>query len=305
MDPEEDPFETPLEREYNRLLGEMAQQKEECTTRIDELQRKIKSHVERAGDQNGGKTPPSGDSGGEILRPEGNVTHTNGGHRSGHHKEFTPVVHHVDVHSESGSNSSFIRSFNISSNGTDTSSSGTNLPSSGVGNSTSFSSGAGNSTASLLNDDPVLPGGGCTPCPELPDVGDPCGRDSYSVLATPEAILVGAAAAVLVLVAAAVVAIIVRYLPNITSGLLIITIIVLVWYCSSMYPEAARRLGARILGALRNVATSIVDRVLRRNHPEVKSSCVIRANDVRRNRISVRCVKNIKIEKGLGSKGCI
>jgi hypothetical protein len=37
-----------------------------------------------------------------------------------------------------------------------------------------------------------------------------------------------------------------------------------------MYPEAARRLGTRILGALRSVATSIVDRVLGRRHPEVK-----------------------------------
>jgi hypothetical protein len=94
------------------------------------------------------------------------------------------------------------------------------------------------------------------------------------MLVTPEAVLVGAAAAVLVLVVAAAVAIIVRYFSTITSGLLIVSTIVLVWYLSSMYPETARRLGARILGALRSAATSIVDRVLRRNHPEVKSSCV-------------------------------
>jgi uncharacterized RDD family membrane protein YckC len=93
------------------------------------------------------------------------------------------------------------------------------------------------------------------------------------MLATPEAVLVGAAAAVLVLAVAAAVAIIVRYFSTITSGLLIVSTIVLVWYLSSMYPETARRLGARILGALRRAATSIVDRVLRRHHSEVKNKC--------------------------------
>jgi hypothetical protein len=90
------------------------------------------------------------------------------------------------------------------------------------------------------------------------------------MLVTPEAVLVGAAATVLVLVVAAAVAIIVRYFSTITSGLLIVSTIVLVWYLSSMYPESARRLGARVWAALRSAATSVVDRVLGRRHPEVK-----------------------------------
>jgi hypothetical protein len=260
MDTEEDPFETPLEKEYNRMLEEMAKQREECATRIEELQRKIGSHVERAGDQNGGKGIPSGDSGGKILDPGSNATHTDGGHQGGHLQTFTPVVHHVDVH-RTGSNISFTHSGND-----------TNIPSSGVGNSTVFhSSGAGNFTPPTLNDDPVLPGGGggCIPCPKLPDVSDPCGRDSPSVLVTPEAVLLGAAATFILFVLAAAVAIIIRYLDNFTSGFLIVVIIVLVWYCSSMYPEAARRLGARVWGALRSGVSAVVERLFRRDHPEV------------------------------------
>jgi ABC-type spermidine/putrescine transport system permease subunit I len=91
------------------------------------------------------------------------------------------------------------------------------------------------------------------------------------VLSTPESVLVGAAATLIVLALAAAVAIILRYLESFTSGLLIITIIVLVWYCSSMYPEAARRLGARVWDALRSGATTVVDRLLGRRHPEVSA----------------------------------
>jgi hypothetical protein len=116
----------------------------------------------------------------------------------------------------------------------------------------------------------------CPPCPTLPDGCGPSttshGDSGSAMLATPEAVLVGAAAAVLILVVAAAVTIIIRYLPNITAGLLIVSIIVLVWYCSSKYPEAARRLGARAWEALRDTARAIVDRVLRRNNSEVSVS---------------------------------
>jgi Sec-independent protein translocase protein TatA len=71
--------------------------------------------------------------------------------------------------------------------------------------------------------------------------------------------------------------------------LLIIAVIILVWYCSSMYPEAARRLGARAWGALRDAASSLVDRLLRRHHSEVKSNS-LSARSVRR-----RCLKKAGI----------
>jgi hypothetical protein len=265
MDSEGDPFETPLEREYNRILGEMAQQKEDCENRIEELQQKLRGHEKGAGDTSGGKVAPVRGPGDLV----GNVTHdTSSGHEGGFYKNETVVKRPVDVHSGTGSgshNSSFGHSSNSS------------IPSSGTGNHTVFhSDGFLNVSTPGPHNDTVPAGGGCVPCPDLrdacgptaPSQGDSCA--SPMVLATPEAILVGAAAAVLVLVVAAAVAIIVRYLPNITSGLLIIAVIVLVWYCSSMYPEAARRLGTRILGALRSAATSVVDRVLGRRHPEVK-----------------------------------
>jgi energy-coupling factor transporter transmembrane protein EcfT len=103
----------------------------------------------------------------------------------------------------------------------------------------------------------------------LPEVCRPSNRDSSSALVTPEAVLLGAAATFILLVLAAAVAILIRYLESFTSGLLIIAIIILVWYCSSMYPEAARRLGARAWGVLRDAASSLVDRLLRRHHSEV------------------------------------
>jgi hypothetical protein len=262
MDSEEDPFETPLEKEYNRMLDEMAKQREDCENKIEELQQKIRSHEKGAGDTSGGKATPVGGSGGLV----GNTTHSTGsGHESGSSMNLTVVEHPVNVHSGPGSgssNSSFGHSSNV------------NVSSSDTGNHTVFHSGGFNNiSAAGPHNDTVLPGGGCVPCPDLheacgPTTPSPGDSDTFT-LATPEAILVGAAAAVLVLVVAAAVAIIVRYLPNITSGLLIVATIVLVWYLSSMYPEAARRLGARILGAVRSAATSIVDRLLRRNHPEV------------------------------------
>jgi hypothetical protein len=253
MDSEGDPFETPLEKEYNRILGEMAQQKEDCENKIEELQQKLRGHEKGAGDTSGGKvTPVRGP--GDLV---GNVTHdTSSGHEGGSSKNVTVVKRPVDVHSGTGSgshNSSFGHSSNSS------------IPSSGTGNHTVFhSDGFHNVSTPGPHNDTVPTGGGCVPCPDLreacgptaPSHGDSCA--SPMVLATPEAILVGAAAAIIV-----------RYLPNITSGLLIIAVIVLVWYCSSTYPEAARRLGTRILGALRSAAISVVDRLFRRNHPEV------------------------------------
>ncbi len=249
MDPEEPPYENPLEREYHRLLEELANQKLDCEAKISELVRET-GCVDGSGSGDGAEqsSGTGGDHHPDVNRPSSNLTSGYLGNSS-----------------------------HVSSVGTGTN--GSTFFDGGVTNNTlrghlaspsNVTGSMGNSTGSA--------GTGCLPCPILHDSCDPSssahGDPDPISLATPEAILVGAAAAVLVLVVAAAVAIVVRYLPTITSGLLIVATIVLVWYLSSMYPEAARRVGARVLGALRRAATSIVDRVFRRHHPEVKSSCM-------------------------------
>ncbi len=272
MESEDPPFENPFEKEYNRVVSELALQKEECETKIEELQQRIKDSWEGASGGERGNETSAGGSGDTILIPEKNASHIpDSGRGNSRLLNLTRIDHPVDV-----------RPANISTPLVDSSGQSSNLTgSSSLGNGTAFHGvGTSNITVPSLNNTTVPTGGGCTPCPTLheicgpstPSHGDRCATPS--VLATPEAILVGAASAVLILVVAAAVAIIVRYLPNITSGLLIVAIIALVWYLSSMYPEAARRLGARAWEALRRAATSIVDRVLRRHHSEVKNNCM-------------------------------
>jgi hypothetical protein len=81
--------------------------------------------------------------------------------------------------------------------------------------------------------------------------------------------LVGAAATLLVLLLATAAGLILRYMPVVFSGLFVIMLVAVVWYLSSKYPGAARRLGARVWDALRSGASAIVERLFRRNHPEV------------------------------------
>ncbi len=84
------------------------------------------------------------------------------------------------------------------------------------------------------------------------------------------AFLVGVATTLLMLVLAVIIGVIIRYLPLVVTGFLILSSLCMVWYFSSRYPESARRLGARVWAALRSAATSIVDRVLGRSRPEVE-----------------------------------
>jgi hypothetical protein len=253
MDSEGDPFETPLEREYNRLLDELANQKIECESRIV----KIVSKIGCAGGSSSGDdsefVDPAESSSGDF---EGS------GNQSGHKQLGDSSSSQSGDVGPRHNSTSFVDGgvANYTVHGNDT------AASQNVSRPSIY--GPYNSSADGLDN-----GTGCPPCPILRDVCGPTstspGDSGTTTLATPEAILVGAAAAVLILAVAATVAILVRYLPTITSGLLIVATIVLVWYLSSMYPEAARRLGARLLEALRRAATSIVDRVFRRHHPEV------------------------------------
>jgi hypothetical protein len=260
MESEDPPYENPLEREYHRLLEELASQKLDCEARISKLVRETDC-VDGSG--SGGDGDQGGAAGGnhhqDVDLPSPNITTGYPGNSS-----------HIGSVG-TGTNGSTFADGGVTNN---TSRGHLPAPSQNVSDFPDFDSHP-NVTGSVVNSTGSA-GTGCLPCPIL---HDGCGPSAHGdpdpiTLATPEAILVGAAAAVLVLVVAAAVAILVRYLPTITSGLLIVATIVLVWYLSSMYPEAARRLGARLLGALRRAATSIVDRVLRRHHPEVKCSCI-------------------------------
>jgi hypothetical protein len=104
------------------------------------------------------------------------------------------------------------------------------------------------------------------PAPQLCGPGS-SGGDSLAVapLSTPMAILVGAVATVLVCALAAAIGIIIRYLPILMSGLLVLAVLALVWYYSSTHPAAAREWGLRLWDFLRGTATSLVNRVFRRN----------------------------------------
>jgi hypothetical protein len=79
------------------------------------------------------------------------------------------------------------------------------------------------------------------------------------------AILVGAVATLLVCALATAIGIILRYMPISMSGLLVLAVIAVVWYYSSTQPAAARECGRRLWAFLRETATSVVDRVFRRN----------------------------------------
>jgi hypothetical protein len=109
-----------------------------------------------------------------------------------------------------------------------------------------------------------------TPAPQLCGPGSPGGGDLGGVaLSTPLAILVGAVATLLVCALAAAIGIILRYMPILMSGLLVLAVMAVVWRYSSTHPAAARECGQRLWTFLRGTATTLVDRMFRRN-PQVR-----------------------------------
>ncbi len=112
----------------------------------------------------------------------------------------------------------------------------------------------------------------CSPvdCPAPPAIG------GEMAMTVPVALAVGAAASVLALGVVAFVGFVIRYLPVYISGTVFVGSILLTCYLSSRYPASARELGQRVLGAVREAATSVVDRATRaltRHLPQV-SSCL-------------------------------
>jgi hypothetical protein len=258
MDPEEPPFETPVEKEYNRVLGELAKTKSECSSRLA----KLGEEASALASQMGGTSSSGGDHG----LPESGVFNKTSGLPDG---SPIPAVGNDTVVFMANKTDGV---FNITRLGP-SSTGGPSL------NRTIHGDLSVNRTSVV--DCPPCPRFSCSECPPISTPPDECGPSTTSggnldttdststILATPEAVLVGAAATLLVLLLAAVVGLFLRYVPVLISGLLILVLVAVVWYLSSKYPGAARRLGARIWEALRSGATAVVERLFRRNHPEV------------------------------------
>jgi hypothetical protein len=251
MDSEGDPFETSEEEAYNRAIGELAKTELECSSRIGILQRE----VSRLASVLSGGTDGEGDgdtalvnktvgAGNPGLQPPLNVSLT--GNKTLSSKNET----------------SLIKVF------------------SGFFNNTAVEGSGQTSECPVCPDCPSPRE--CTPSQESP----PCNPGSggpipgvdagghTDVVEIPMAFLMGAAATLLMLILAVVVGAIIRYLPLIASGFLVLILLCLVWYLSSKFPEAARGLGARIWESLRSGVSAVVDRLLRRDRPDVSISCV-------------------------------
>jgi hypothetical protein len=126
----------------------------------------------------------------------------------------------------------------------------------------------------------------CIPCSPLPCDPVPCrpvhcsqppGIEGHGMAASPMtvpvALAVGAAASVLVMGVVAFLGFVIRYMPIYVSGIVFVGSIALTFYLSSRYPASARELGQRVLGAVREAATSVVDRAtsaLTRHLPQVR-----------------------------------
>jgi hypothetical protein len=252
MESEDPPFETPVEREYNRVLGELAKTKSECSSRLAKLGEEASVLASQMGNtSSSGEDHESGVSNKTIGLPGGGPIPAVG------NDTITFMTNKTDG------------VFNLTRPGA-SSTGGPNL------NRTIHGDTLVNQTPVI--DCPPCPRFSCMECPPVSTSPDDCGPSTTprgdpdtpsSILATPEAVLVGAAATLLVLLLAAAVGLVLRYMPVFISGLLILVLVIVVWYLSSKYPGAARRLGARVWEALRSGASTVVDRLLGHHHPEV------------------------------------
>jgi hypothetical protein len=125
----------------------------------------------------------------------------------------------------------------------------------------------------------------CKKCGTCPPCG-PCPVDNTTVLEVdcpappacpglpgltlPAAMAVGAVTGILVTGIAATVGLILRYVPPIISGFLVLATLVILWYLCSQYPETARELGGRVATLLRDAATALSHRIVEalRHHNE-------------------------------------
>jgi hypothetical protein len=133
---------------------------------------------------------------------------------------------------------------------------------------------------------PCPPAVECKPCPDVEPCGpcppifcQPCGPDPVVNhteatpsacqcpgetlgMTVPVALVVGAMASLLITGVATALGLLLRYVPPIVSGFLILAIIVVIWYLCSQYPEAAREIGGRVVETLRAATTTLSHRVV-------------------------------------------
>jgi hypothetical protein len=107
---------------------------------------------------------------------------------------------------------------------------------------------------------PCLP---CGPCPTVnhtsPSVPDACPESAS--MSVPVALMVGAAASLLVTGVAAALGLLLRYTSPLFSGLLFVVTVVLTWYLSSHYPDAAREIGGQVVTVLQEASQALSHRV--------------------------------------------
>jgi hypothetical protein len=252
MESEDPPSETPAEKEYNRAIEELAKVKSECTARLEELQQDVSRLASRfsgdnSGEGDGGSAVDFANKTVEILDPAHHSNSTNSSH------SWVDVLKR-NITSLAGHNQTTVQ---------------------------------GNTDCPACPDPTLVrecpPCEECRPCNLGPGASggsssDGCGPplvavpgDHSETFEVPVAFLVGVATTLLMLVLAVIIGAIIRYLPLIVTGFLILTSLCMVWYYSSKYPESARRLGARVWGALRSGVSAVVERLFRRNHPEVSA----------------------------------
>ncbi len=81
-------------------------------------------------------------------------------------------------------------------------------------------------------------------------------------MTVPEAMAVGAVASLLVTCMATAVGLLLRYVPPVANGFILIAIIIIVWYLSSHHPETAREIGGRAVALLREASLALSHRVM-------------------------------------------
>ncbi len=91
-------------------------------------------------------------------------------------------------------------------------------------------------------------------------------------MTVPMALAIGAMASLLATGVAAALGLLIRYTSPLFSGLLFVATVVLTWYLSSHYPEAAREIGGQVVTALQEASQALSHRVraaLQRRHDQV------------------------------------
>jgi hypothetical protein len=80
-------------------------------------------------------------------------------------------------------------------------------------------------------------------------------------MTVPMALAIGAIVSLLAVGVAATLGLILRYVPPLISGILFLSVVLVVWFLSSHYPDVAREMGSRAVAVLREAAQALSHRV--------------------------------------------